>query len=652
MEIVAVGRDITERKKVEEEIITSERKYRLLFDNMLNGFAYHQIVVNDAGIPVDYRFIDVNEAFERQTGLVRDQVVGRRVTEALPGIEEDEFDWIGTYGKVALEGGGVTLEQYSEPLDRWYSVIAYAPQHGFFATIFDDITERKNAEAAILENERKYRELFETSIDTVFLSSLDGTLIDVNSAGEDLTGYTYDELIHLTVADLLQASDGPSRLEESMREAGSIRDMEMTLKRKDGSLVYCIITATYRHASDGSAVGYQGIIRDITERKRISEQLLQSQKMEAIGTLAGGIAHDFNNILATIMGYSSFLSVKVQGQEEVSEGLKAIEKSAFRASELTSQLLAYSRKGRMEIRPVSLNRVMEEVYTIVTKTFEKNIDIIFQPCEKNPVVEGDESQLNQVVMNLAVNAHNAMPRGGTLIMETCVKRVGMPPGGDDIDMEPGEYVCLCVSDTGIGMDEETRKRIFEPYFTTRKETGGTGLGLSVVYGIVKGHNGYVSVESEPGCGTTFKICFPRSDRTESSGIVEEDDVSGGTETILVIDDEEAILVMVKKVLIQSGYTVHTAHTGKEGIRLFEREFQSIDLVLLDIKMPGMAGDRVLERLIEIDPKARVLMSSGYSEEKLYENLMEKGAADFIGKPFRVSALMRKIREVLSTPRSA
>jgi len=503
---------------------------------------------------------------------------------------------------------------------------------------------RLQAEEMLRESEKKFRSLFESSRDVVYLSSLEGKFVDVNRSGEELFGYTRNELLEIDIFNIYSDPKDRARFQETIKEQGFVKDYEVTFKKKDGTPFECLITSTLRKDKNGFIIGYQGIIRDISKWKRMEENLLRAQKMEALGTLTGGIAHDFNNILTTVLGYTSYLKGKTEKTDFYYEGLDAIERSTLRAADLTSQLLTYTRRGKLEVKPVSINRIVKEAHALITKTFDKSIKIKLNTESNLKTVEGDESQLNQVIMNIAVNAQNAMLKGGTLKIETYMEKVEEIIEKGLFDFKPGDYVCMKFTDTGIGMDEETVKRIFEPYFTTRGDKGGTGLGMSVVFGIVKGHDGNIDIESKPGKGTEITIYLPSSKKKERSLDLTIGEITGGTETVLIIDDEKELLMMAKKLLEESGYNVYTASSGRTGLKTFKEK--DIDLVILDIEMPEMGGEEVLEKLFEIDSKVKVLLASGFSEKDQHHDLLEMGAKDFIGKPFQEKKLLRKMREVL------
>jgi signal transduction histidine kinase len=376
------------------------------------------------------------------------------------------------------------------------------------------------------------------------------------------------------------------------------------------------------------------------------ERLFMSQKMEAIGMLAGGVAHDFNNILATILGYASFLRGKAAPEDVFFEGLSAIEDSAVRASELTSQLQAYSRRGKMEIKEVPVNRVVKEIHNLIRKTFDNSIDIRLDLNEDVTTVDADVSQIKQMILNLAINARDAMPKGGALIIRTFMSTI--PDGQIEVgrDIPPGDYVGISVSDTGPGMDRQTGQEVFEPSGSEGRRPEGAGAGLSAAYEVAKRHGGWIDVKSEAGAGTEFLVRLAASGKKEEAPAKELREAKGGSETILIVDDETQIVQMLTRLLTDFGYRVFSSDSGAEGARIFEERAGEIDLVLLDIMMPGMGGKEVMGRILQLRPDARILLASGYSEQERHRDLMEMGAVGFIGKPFVVRDLLGKIRDVL------
>jgi len=421
---------------------------------------------------------------------------------------------------------------------------------------------------------------------------------------------------------------------------------ESVFKRKDGSLINTDQTSALTRDDKGNHIGGISIIRDITEKKSLERQLLQSQKMETISTLAGGIAHDFNNILGGILGYASFVKTLIKEENKIYKYIDNIEASAIRAANLTNQLLSFSRGGKYESRPLDINKIIRETLKVLYSSIDKSISIKTLLIPELLSVEGDASQIQQVFLNLFVNARDAMPEGGNLQIET--KNVYLDqtfckthPGA-----KPGKYVHIAISDTGIGIKKETIDRIFEPFFTTKGKEKGSGLGLSVVYGIVKNHGGYVSVYSELGKGSIFKVYLPAS----SKPILEEKESEisevEGKESILVIEDEEVIRNLVKEGLEDLGYTVLTAEDGEIGIDIYGERKREINLVILDLILPKMSGKIIYQKLKAIDPQIKVLLSSGYSQSGQAQELLNQGVEGFIQKPFKIKELAREIRAVL------
>jgi signal transduction histidine kinase/ActR/RegA family two-component response regulator len=389
-----------------------------------------------------------------------------------------------------------------------------------------------------------------------------------------------------------------------------------------------------------------GSLIDISDRKRLEEEFRQSQKMEAVGTLAGGIAHDFNNILMGIQGYTSLMLLRLEGNHPHFERLKTIEEYVQSGAKLTRQLLAFARGGKYEVTTTNLNEIVEKTSTLFGRTKKEiRMETKFEPDLWS--VDVDRGQMEQVLLNLYVNAWHAMPGGGDLYLETtniCL----VENRGEIFDTASGEYVRISVKDTGVGMDEKTKSRIFEPFFTTKgMEMGrGTGLGLASVYGIVRGHGGTITVESEKGKGTTFHVCIPASHREVSRIASTREVLERGNETILLVDDEERIISIFTALLSHLGYHVLAAKSGHEALDIYRKDGNAIDLVILDMIMPGMSGGETFNLLKELNPEIKVILSSGYSLDSMASRIMENGCRSFIQKPFNLSFLSQKIREAL------
>ena len=403
----------------------------------------------------------------------------------------------------------------------------------------------------------------------------------------------------------------------------------------------------------GTEIDYMGkkswlaFVIDVSEAKGLRAQLLQAQKMESIGTLAGGIAHDFNNLLQVVIGYSDLLLYTKKPTDPEYEGLHAIRRAGMDGSELAKRILAFSRRLEPDARPVSLNNEIKRVEKMLKRTLPKMIEVELLLADDAMPVNADPGQMEQVLLNLAINAQHAMPDGGRLTIETANTVLGADYAKTHLDVEPGQYVLLTVSDTGHGMDKEVVEHIFEPFFTTKGPGEGTGLGLAMAYGIVKGHGGHINCYSEPGTGTTFKIYLPAMVRELEQEIATTGQMPAfGKETILLVDDEQSIRGMGEQLLTMAGYTVLTAANGKEGLEVYRSNKDRIALVLLDLIMPVMGGKQCLERLLEINPKVKVVITSGYSVEGHTKETLEAGAKGFVGKPYQMKDLLGTARKVL------
>jgi two-component system, cell cycle sensor histidine kinase and response regulator CckA len=402
-------------------------------------------------------------------------------------------------------------------------------------------------------------------------------------------------------------------------------------------------------SADEPADVLEAIAEDVTDRRALEDQFRQAQKMEAVGRLAGGVAHDFNNLLMVISGYAEVMLAKLPVENPLHEKGKAIQLAADRATTLTRQLLAFSRKQILELKVVDVNAIVQDMQRLVNPLIGENVELASILSPQAAHTRADAGQLEQVLMNLVVNAKDAMPDGGKLTIQTQNMVVdGSPPRGQQF-IRPGKYVILSVSDTGMGMDKETQLRIFEPFFTTKEKGKGTGLGLSTVYGIVKQSGGYVMVQSEQGQGTTFQIYLPQVEgAAEKQPALLPDAALGGTETVLLVEDEDSVRQLVRDTLEAKGYRVLEAESGEAGLSIAEGHDGKIDLVITDVIMPGIGGRELVKQLAQARPSTKFLYLSGYTEDAIVsEGSLEEGTA-FLQKPFSLQSLSRKVREVLGS----
>ncbi len=523
-----------------------------------------------------------------------------------------------------------------------------------------DLTEKKASEQALKHAYEQYRSIFDNAIEGIFRSTPDGKFVAANPALARIYGYESPEQLMEEVTDIrTQIYVHPQKREEFLGRISAgehVRDYEIEAFRKDGSKVLTSVSAYGIRDKEGNLVYIEGFIEDITERKREEEERKRleaeyrhAQKMEAVGTLAGGIAHDFNNLLQAIIGYAEMSLMEEDLNERHRENLRQILVSARRASELTQQLLTFSRKVETRPRPIDLNQQVAHVRKLLERVLPRMIEIDLQLSPDLAPINADPAQIEQVLMNLAVNARDAMPEGGKLIFETQNVILDEQYCNSHVGARPGRYVLLSISDTGSGMDKDTLERIFEPFFTTKGPDKGTGLGLSMVYGIVKAHCGYIMCYSEPGHGTTFKLYWPAIENGFDTEKV-EDRVNltrlRGKETILLVDDEDLVRSVGEEMLERFGYQVLTARSGEEALETYKKMGRDISLVILDLIMPGMGGAKCLNKLLTIDPNAKVLIASGYSEEIIARGRSLDGARGFIRKPYVLRDLLERIRDVL------
>ena len=512
------------------------------------------------------------------------------------------------------------------------------------------ISELQNTQEALRTSEEKFRELAELLPETIFEMDKSGMLTFVNRSAFNQFGYAqqdYDDGIN--GLDMLVSKDRQRAIRnaEKIMRGENIGINEYAALRKDGTTFPAMIHSA-AILRNGQPEGLRGFIIDITETKRLESQLQHSQKMEAVGTLAGGVAHDFNNLLQAVQGYAQLLLLKKHAKESGYPELQEIVRAAKRGAELTRQLLMFSRKVESNLRPIDLNHEVSNVKSLLERTIPKMIEIELRLAKDIKGVNADPSQIEQVLMNLSVNAKDAMPEGGKLTIETsnaaldegfCRKHAGV---------KPGDYVLLKVIDTGCGIGKDTLEHVFEPFYTKKEPGKGTGLGLASVYGIVKNHGGHIGCDSQPGQGTTFKIYLPAIDYAGEPVETAErtSAIPDGTETILLVDDDESVRSLGQQILEDFGYTVLQAIDGESALKLYKEKQGHIDLIILDLIMPGMGGRKCLEQLMQIAPDLKILIASGYSSEGEIRESLEAGAKGFVKKPFDIVQILSAARDVL------
>lgn len=507
----------------------------------------------------------------------------------------------------------------------------------------------RESEAALRKSEERYRELFENANDMVFTLDLEGNLVSLNKAGERITGYSREEAQNKSVTKCFK----PELLAQTQQMlfgelAGEPRrEYETEIIRKDGREVALEVSSRLIYEND-KPIAVQGIARDITNRKELEEQLRQSQKMEAIGRLAGGVAHDFNNLLTVIKGHAEMLGDRIGPLHSARKDIQQIQQGADRAASLTQQLLAFSRQQVLKPRVLDLNTVVIEMAKMLPRLIGEDIELVMRPSPATAQVKADPGQLEQVILNLAVNARDAMPRGGKLTIEISNALIDERYARQHAGVEAGRYVLLAVSDNGCGMDAETQKHIFDPFFTTKELGKGTGLGLATVYGVVKQSGGFLWVYSEVGKGSTFKIYLPRAEQT-LEGIMPAKNVSQswrGHETVLIVEDEDAVRELTHEFLDTRGYNVLQARNGAEALQMAVAHSDPIDLVVSDVIMPGMSGPELAQKLSLFHPEIKVLYVSGYTADAVPQGILNNTRAPFLSKPFSRDALLQNVREIL------
>jgi PAS domain S-box-containing protein len=653
--LLSIATDISERFENEKAVRESEEKYRNLVNEMQSGLALHEIILDENGIPVDYRFLDVNPAFERLTGLKKENILGKTVLEVLPQTEKF---WIERYGQVALTGESVEFEEYAASLDRYYSVVAYRPKENQFAVIVHEITERRRAEEKLKDN----LALLRIAGEVTKLGGWNVNLEENRSYWSDVVAKIHE--MPAGYAPMLE--DGINFYAPEWRDKITKVFTDCATKGIPYNEKMEIITSTGKRVwikTIGEAVrnekgeifkvhgGFQDISEEVAaeiEKEKLTQQLVQAQKMESIGRLAGGVAHDFNNMLSVIIGRVELALMKTGSENPVFNELVEIQNAAERSAALIKQLLAFARKQVISPKILDVNENVEKILVLVKRLISENVELKWIPQKKVWNILMDPTQLDQIFTNLCINAKDAMSDGGTITI-SAENVVVYSVDEDRPGLIPGDFVKISVEDNGHGMDKETASQIFEPFFTTKEHGKGTGLGLATVFGIVKQNNGYVYCFSEEGVGTRFEIYFHKKDaKNKAAEVFEKPICIKGEEsiTILLVEDEPTILEMSRSMLQIFGYTVISAGSPQEALKKSLEHSGKIDLLITDVIMPEMNGRELSKKIISHHPGVKCLFMSGYTAEVIaYQGVIDEDM-NFIQKPFTMKTLGEKVKTVI------
>lgn len=641
--------DVTDRKLAESALRESEEQHRSILHTAMDGF----ILSDNEG-----KILEANETYCRMSGYRENELLTMRVSDLNAILTEQEM---ATHRqKISAKGEDRFETQHKRSDGTVFDVevsIQYRPGNGgLFVSFLRDITERRKAEKKLKESRKILRRTFDNAPIGAAFVSLDGHFLQVNSEFCRLTGYSEKELKSMQVLDIVP----PARLEQIKKVIDRLSSGELEhhldteqLVRKNGELCWTRVSARSITDDDGKPQFLFPMLEDVNEQKiaeeertKLEKRLGQAQKMEAIGTLAGGIAHDFNNILAGIFGYSELLKMSLSKDSQALSNLDNILNAGYRARDLVQQILAFSRQSEQELKPVSVKLIVKEAIKLLRASLPSTIDIKLS-IGSDSMVMGDPTQIHQIIMNLCTNAGHAMQEhGGVLKVDLSNSKHNSEPTTHYPDLNPGHYLVLTVSDTGYGMPLEVLARIYDPFFTTKKKGEGTGMGLSVVHGIVESYGGKIYVDSEIGKGSNFTVFLPsiESIRGQESSIKEG--LPNGTEHILVVDDEPAVLEIGEKILGGLGYKVDTQSSSLEALNLFRAQPDRFDLVITDLTMPQMTGDKLAEEITAIRKDISVILCTGFSYSITEEKIKTLGIKGLLMKPVIMNDLAQMVRKVL------
>jgi two-component system cell cycle sensor histidine kinase/response regulator CckA len=652
-----ISRDVTERKRAEEALRQSEEKYRNILESIEDGYYEEDLAGN---------FVFFNEAMCRIYGYPKEELLGLNYKKYTS--EETAKRLFQIFNEMYRTGN--PCKEYSYELIRKDGVKRYIEATASlkrdpsgkpigFRGVVRDVTERVQAEEALRSSEEKYRTILETMWDGYFEVDLAGNFTFINDAQCRMSGSTRERLIGRNNRQYTTKEEAKKLYQifnRVYRTGEPVKSYQFEFFKRDGTKAYNEISVSLIRDAQGKPIGFRGVSRDITERKQaeeenlsLQEQLRQSQKMEAIGQLAGGVAHDFNNLLTVIKGYSQISLLDLKENDPLRGNIQEIEKATQRATDLTRQLLAFSRRQILNPIVLDLNVLLKDLEKMLRRLIGEDVELVALLSEDLGKVKVDRSQIEQVIFNLAVNARDAMPSGGKLTIETANVELDGEYAQAHVSVVPGRYVRLSVSDTGVGMTQEVKEKVFDPFFTTKEKGKGTGLGLSMVYGIVKQSNGNIWVYSEPNRGTTFRIYFPRTEE-EADTLREREETDffpRGSETVLLVEDDELVRDLANRLLKQQGYTVLEASNGQEALNVAKQHVgETIHLLLADIVMPQMGGKELADWLKISRPNVKILFTSGYADNAIVHHGVLDPGTHFLQKPFSLKTLSHKVREVL------
>ena len=635
--VIRAMRYATERQRAIEALERREEHFRSLIENALDLIS----ILNPDGI-IRY----VSPSHERILGYRPEELIGANV---LSFVHPE--DLAATAESFRGQAATSSMEcRFRHKNGTWRVIesfgrnLAHVPGVQGVVVNARDVTERKHVEDALREANQTLRAVIHTSPLPIYTTDLDGRIKSWNRAAHRTFGWAEWELLDQPLPQFPADPEEALRMRWAQAERGGTEiGLETRCRRQDGSLLDVSIWSALLRDGSGALKGIVDVVADITERKRLEEQLHHSQRLEAIGRLAGGVAHDFNNLLMVISGYSQMLLEALPPDERAHTDLQQVIKAAERASDLTAQLLAFSRRQPVSPKILDLNSLVNDLQRMLQRVIGEDIRLTTTLDPHLRRIQADPGQLEQVVLNLAVNARDAMPNGGTLTIETANVHLDEAYARKHLSPNPGDYAVLAISDTGAGMDQEVQSHLFEPFFTTKEKGKGTGLGLSTSYGIIKQSGGEITVTSKLGSGTIFHIYLPVAERqTEAPPVRTETPALRGTETILLVEDEEAVRTVLETILKKNGYVVLGCPSPQQALAVFEEHSGKIDLLVTDMVMPGMSGLELGEKMQSSSPGLQVLYVSGYSDSI---GVTRPGA--FLQKPFKAEALAAKVREVLA-----